>query len=260
MQLTWSYLTGGSHMETECDMACVPSITIGLNVPLYKRSTDILKYFLQSVLFRSSSSPRCRCQSQDRPSFSLPSFVVPTSPEICSAGRFTQCSVCTLMKWKLSDIPGPPVRGGGRGDHCFNQLDGIHPTLSEVFVTKTLPVGWPWHDWLVPPSQSPALQRWCFHNPLSLNGSCRYVLTLAADYVDSGTMVNGLNTDDISPLFISETKCPSHYYISYTGWAVDNQDRQPSNNIRESTIDNILSHWQSQSPRYGLFFIRLSIH
>ena len=66
-------------------------------------------------------------------------------------------------------------------------------------------------------------------------------MTLAADYVDSGTMVNGLNTGDVSPLFISETKWPS-YYISLTVCDVDNQDRQPSNNIREPTIDNILSH------------------
>ena len=34
-------------METECDMACVPSIIIGLNFPLYKISSGILEYFLQ---------------------------------------------------------------------------------------------------------------------------------------------------------------------------------------------------------------------
>ena len=103
---------------------------------------------------------------------------------------------------------------------------------------------WPWHDWVVPPSQSPALQRWCFHNPRSLNGSCRYVLTLAADYVDSGTMVNGLNTGHVSPLFISETKWPS-YYISLTVWDVDNQERQPSDKMRE--LLTIFCHTDSHS-------------
>ena len=129
---------------------------------------------------------------------------------------------------------------------------------------------WPWHDCIVttgvpqsrplsPALQSPALQRWCFHNPLSLNRCRRYVLTVAGDYVDLGTMANSLNTEHSPTLFLSETKWPS-YYISSLAWysksskSVDNQDRQPSHNTRESNIDNILSHWQSQSPRYGLFF------
>ena len=46
------------------------------------------------------------------PVFLYQVLLSPTSPEICSAGRFTQCSVCTLMKWKLSDIPGAPLLGG----------------------------------------------------------------------------------------------------------------------------------------------------
>ena len=123
----------------------------------------------------------------------------------------------------------------------------------------------PWHGCIVrvspglpqSPAQSPALQRRCFHNPRSLNSTRRYVLTVAGDYVDSVTMANSLNTEHVSPLFRSETKCPS-YYISGGVWdskCVDNQDRQPSNSERKSNIDNILS----QSGQCGLFSSRLSV-
>ena len=108
-------------------------------------------------VFTSCSSPRCRCQSVRV--FLLKVLLSPAGPEICSAGRFTQHNALAARSalWWNETVRYPGSSSTG-GYHCFNQLDGIHPALCLKFLSlKPHHWVWPWHDWLVPPSQSPAL-------------------------------------------------------------------------------------------------------